>query len=92
MPSTIHLLEIRKSLNVNLNDAVLIFDEAHNLEGICADAASFDFSAGELAACVREVQHAIDIASKQGNSGEVKIEELAQLKGTAYNYLRFGQF
>lgn len=76
------LLAIRKSLNLNLEDAVIIFDEAHNLEGICAEAASFDFSAGELAACLRETQQAIDIISNKGFNGEIDLEELSQLKGT----------
>ncbi len=38
--------EIRRNLTLSLQDAVLIFDEAHNLESICADAASFDFTSG----------------------------------------------
>lgn len=32
---------IRKALNINLNNAVIIFDEAHNIEDICRDSASF---------------------------------------------------
>ncbi len=39
--------------------------------------------AGDLAACVREVQHGIDVLLKHNNSnadGGVKPEELAQLK------------
>lgn len=38
--------EIRKNLTISLSDSILIFDEAHNLEGICGDAASFDLTAG----------------------------------------------
>ena len=38
--------EVRKNLSISLTDSVLIFDEAHNLEGICGDAASFDLSSG----------------------------------------------
>eukprot|EP00026_Physarum_polycephalum_P000577 Phypoly_transcript_00578.p1 GENE.Phypoly_transcript_00578~~Phypoly_transcript_00578.p1 ORF type:complete len:1233 (-),score=182.25 Phypoly_transcript_00578:64-3762(-) len=80
--------EVRKNLSVSLHDSVLIFDEAHNLEGICGDAASFDFSSAELAACVREVQHGIDTTLRPGyggglNSGSgdgVSADELAQLK------------
>ena len=34
-------------------DAVLLFDEAHNIESVCADAASFDVSAAHLAAAVQ---------------------------------------
>ena len=34
-------------------NAVLLFDEAHNIESACADAASFDVSAAHLAAAVQ---------------------------------------
>jgi regulator of telomere elongation helicase 1 len=71
---------IRRSLNINLQDAILVFDEAHNLEGICGEAASFDITAGDLAACVREVQRAIDITHKPGYAGEVTADDLATLK------------
>ncbi|KAM7254630.1 hypothetical protein ACFE04_004010 [Oxalis oulophora] len=46
----------RKSLNVQWENSVLIFDEAHNLESLCADAASFDLPSGVLAACVSEAE------------------------------------
>lgn len=46
---------MRRALNINLASDVLIFDEAHNIERVCADAASFDLSSLELAGAVREV-------------------------------------
>ncbi|CAN1836439.1 Regulator of telomere elongation helicase 1 homolog [Linum perenne] len=52
----------RKSLTVDWENSVLIFDEAHNLEGICADAASFDLPAGLLTACISEAQTLIDLS------------------------------
>ena len=47
--------KVRRALNINLASDVLIFDEAHNIERVCADAASFDLSSLELAGAVREV-------------------------------------
>jgi DEAD_2 len=38
--------EVRRNLTISLADSVLIFDEAHNLEAICGDAASFDLTTG----------------------------------------------
>ncbi|CAL1377958.1 unnamed protein product [Linum trigynum] len=52
----------RKSLGIDWDSSVLIFDEAHNLEGICADAASFDLPAGLLTACISEAQSCIDLS------------------------------
>lgn len=54
----------RRSLNgIPWGNAVLIFDEAHNLESICADAASFDLFPNNLTACVAEAQECIKLCS-----------------------------
>ncbi|KAF0930040.1 hypothetical protein E2562_027211 [Oryza meyeriana var. granulata] len=54
----------RRSLNgIPWDNAVLIFDEAHNLESICADAASFDLLPNNLASCIVEAQECIQLCS-----------------------------
>uniref|UniRef100_A0A7S0H0B7 DNA helicase n=1 Tax=Micromonas pusilla TaxID=38833 RepID=A0A7S0H0B7_MICPS len=50
---------------VRWNDAVLLFDEAHNVEGACAEAASFELPAANLAAAVREAQEAFELAAAE---------------------------
>ncbi|KAK9100891.1 hypothetical protein Scep_024321 [Stephania cephalantha] len=55
----------RDSLSVLWKDSVLIFDEAHNLESICADAASFDLPSGLVTACVAEAKKCIDISMRR---------------------------
>ncbi|WOL00351.1 regulator of telomere elongation helicase 1 isoform X2 [Canna indica] len=56
----------RKSLSgIQWSNAVLIFDEAHNLESICADAASFDLPFGHLTACISEAKQCIDLCMKR---------------------------
>ncbi|PHU24343.1 hypothetical protein BC332_09450 [Capsicum chinense] len=52
----------RKSLNIQWTNSILIFDEAHNLESLCADAASFDLSSGLLTACISEAKNCIDLS------------------------------
>ncbi|KAG8379928.1 hypothetical protein BUALT_Bualt07G0140700 [Buddleja alternifolia] len=52
----------RKSLKIDWNNSILIFDEAHNLEGLCADAASFDLPSGLLSACISEAKNCIDLS------------------------------
>lgn len=38
---------VRKTLdNLSLKGSVVIFDEAHNVESVCSDAASFELTAG----------------------------------------------
>ena len=50
---------------VRWNDAVLLFDEAHNVEGACADVASFELPAANLASAVREAQEAFELAAAE---------------------------
>lgn len=52
----------RKSLSIEWNNSILIFDEAHNLEGICADAASFDLPSGLLTTCISEAKTCVDLS------------------------------
>ncbi|CAM0881561.1 unnamed protein product [Alopecurus aequalis] len=54
----------RRSLTgIPWDNAVLIFDEAHNLESICADAASFDLLPSTLTSCIAEAQECIQLCS-----------------------------
>lgn len=39
---------IRKAMNINLNNAVIIFDEAHNIEDICRESASFTLNTQKI--------------------------------------------
>lgn len=47
---------IRKTLKLNWDKCIIIFDEAHNLERVAADAASFTFRSTDLALCIQEMQ------------------------------------
>lgn len=52
----------RSSLSgISWSNSVLIFDEAHNLDGICADAASFDLPSGYVTACIAEAKECINL-------------------------------
>ena len=51
---------IRDKLQLNLQGSVVIFDEAHNLEQVCVEAASFDLTALDIAAAVNEVDRCIE--------------------------------
>ena len=50
---------------IRWNDAVVLFDEAHNVEGACAEAASFELPAANLASAVREAQEAFELAAAE---------------------------
>ncbi|KAL2904786.1 Regulator of telomere elongation helicase 1-like protein [Bienertia sinuspersici] len=55
----------KKSLGIEWYNSILIFDEAHNLESICSDAASFDLPASLLSACISEAKNCIDISIRR---------------------------
>jgi regulator of telomere elongation helicase 1 len=44
---------------VDFANAVLVFDEAHNLEEFASESSSFDLNSGDVAGCVGEVQRAL---------------------------------
>lgn len=62
----------RDSLQLSWSNSVLIFDEAHNLEGICADAASFDLPSWLLTACISEAQNCVDLLIERRNKSNDK--------------------
>nr|KYP46912.1 Regulator of telomere elongation helicase 1 [Cajanus cajan] len=62
----------RKSLQVSWSNSILIFDEAHNLEGICADAASFDLPSWLLTACISESEKCIDLSIERRDKSNDK--------------------
>lgn len=59
---------IRSRLGLKMENSLLVFDEAHNLEGVCGDSASFDLSAADIAAAIQEVQKCIDVVRDPATS------------------------
>ena len=60
--------------HVNFDNAVLIFDEAHNLEEFASESSSFDITSANVAACVAEVQRALqymDMLNMDGGGGDI---------------------
>ncbi|KAJ5078619.1 regulator of telomere elongation helicase 1 [Anaeramoeba ignava] len=58
----------RKTLKIELEESIIIFDEAHNLEQICSDAASFEYTSQHSKKCLNEIDYAIKFLKfYQGN-------------------------
>ncbi|KAI3523422.1 hypothetical protein L1887_01530 [Cichorium endivia] len=73
----------RKSLSIKWANSILIFDEAHNIEGICADAASFDLPSSLITSCISEAQNCVDLAvtrRDQSNDKSYNPDNFAILK------------
>ncbi|KAF1333955.1 Regulator of telomere elongation helicase 1-like isoform x2, partial [Globisporangium splendens] len=54
----------RRSIGISIENSILIFDEAHNVESIASDAASYALSSNDIAGCVAEVQSFIQALSE----------------------------
>uniref|UniRef100_T1JFC6 Regulator of telomere elongation helicase 1 homolog n=1 Tax=Strigamia maritima TaxID=126957 RepID=T1JFC6_STRMM len=50
----------RRAQGIELEGSVIIFDEAHNIEGNCEDAASCELHSHDLAACIEAVTTAMN--------------------------------
>ncbi|CAL8084972.1 unnamed protein product [Calicophoron daubneyi] len=48
--------KIRRLYNIDLENAVVIFDEAHNIEQVCEDAASVNLTSSTLAAAIEYIR------------------------------------
>jgi regulator of telomere elongation helicase 1 len=60
----------RGGLGITWENAVLIFDEAHNVEGVCSDACSFDLPASLLAGAITEAGTAAELAAAQADNAK----------------------
>lgn len=67
----------RDSLDIDWSNDIIIVDEAHNLENICADAVSFDLTPALRTGCRQELAKCIDRALRPGGMRIPALEELA---------------
>ncbi|EFC43746.1 predicted protein, partial [Naegleria gruberi] len=47
---------LRKKVNVDISNSIIIFDEAHNVQKLCAEASSFDFSTINISKAIAEIE------------------------------------
>lgn len=70
--------------DVPWKNAVVIFDEAHNLESFASESASFDLTTTDIGGCIGEIQRAVNyvqtFGSTEDGGGKVRPENIAKLK------------
>lgn len=72
------------------DNAVVIFDEAHNLEAFASDSASFDLSSRDIAGCMTEVDKGITYLEMDPDRfGHTKRKNLERLKNV---FLRLEEY
>ena len=82
---------IRATLKLDWQNSVIIFDEAHNLERVASDAASFTLSSTDLAGCIVELQSVLKkLQEKKENDGDSKEETVNNNKSEKFNSLLSG--
>ncbi|XP_064395441.1 regulator of telomere elongation helicase 1-like isoform X2 [Halichondria panicea] len=64
-------IKTRQMHGVDLQGTIVILDEAHNIERVCEDSASFDLTSHDLAQCISDIGHILDLKQK----GETYLEE-----------------
>ena len=75
---------------VDFANAVLIFDEAHNLEEFASESSSFDLTSADIAGCVGEVQRALQYLQINPDMGNEGLKDnMLRLKSI---FLRFEQY
>ena len=67
----------RQNLNIQWNQSVVIIDEAHNLESVCDEAASFTLRSADIARCVEDIDRCIQrtLAKQEYNPATAKENE-----------------
>jgi regulator of telomere elongation helicase 1 len=68
----------RKSMGIDVDNAIIIFDEAHNVESSCGDAHSFDLSTLDLKKAQKEVEFCYKLIDNYGIYG---LSDFKQLSG-----------
>lgn len=72
----------RASQNIVVQNSIVIFDEAHNLEGSCNEASSFELTPSDLSICLEELKHCVgnfDTFSERHSIKRNDIELLIQI-------------
>lgn len=87
-----YILDARlmKSFSFKLRNSVVIFDEAHNVEKVCQDAASYQLTSSDIAMSIDDITHImknleesqanISILGESENEVDISPEDCAKLK------------
>uniref|UniRef100_A0A4W6E882 Regulator of telomere elongation helicase 1 n=1 Tax=Lates calcarifer TaxID=8187 RepID=A0A4W6E882_LATCA len=65
----------RRAHNIELNGAVVIFDEAHNVEKTCEESTSFDLTPYDIASAINAVDRLLVEQAKEASHGQTVTED-----------------
>eukprot|EP01080_Neovahlkampfia_damariscottae_P009562 gene9562-1765_t len=70
---------LRNKMNITIEGSILIFDESHNLEKWCTEAASFDLKQTTIINCIAELYKAL-LMLEDDETNEFNIENVSKLR------------
>lgn len=81
---------MRKSQGIDLKDAIVIIDEAHNIESSCGDATSIDLIISDLISASEELETLYQYSQTPGALGDTTLdpESIKNLKGFLHSNFR----
>ena len=59
----------RKNLSISLENAIVIFDEAHNIERVCEESYSFEITSSDITNCIENCQITLQRILDKGSVG-----------------------
>ncbi|XP_075819494.1 regulator of telomere elongation helicase 1 isoform X1 [Microtus pennsylvanicus] len=75
----------RKAHNIDLKGTVVIFDEAHNVEKICEESASFDLTPRDLASGLEAINQVLEEQARVAQQSELQLEFSADTPSSGFN-------
>ncbi|XP_050999969.1 regulator of telomere elongation helicase 1 [Acomys russatus] len=64
----------RKAHNIDLKGTVVIFDEAHNVEKMCEESASFDLTPRDVASGLEAISQVLEEQARMAQQSELQLE------------------
>lgn len=64
----------RKAHNIDLKGTVVIFDEAHNVEKMCEESASFDLTPHDVASGLEAIDQVLEEQTRMAQQSELQLE------------------
>ncbi|KAM5245935.1 regulator of telomere elongation helicase 1 [Ctenodactylus gundi] len=75
----------RRAHNIDLKGTVVIFDEAHNVEKMCEESASFDLTPHDLASGLDAINQVLEEKTRVAQQSDLHLEFSMDLPGSGLN-------
>ena len=66
--------KLRKTQSISLENAIVIFDEAHNIEKVCEESYSFEITSSDIANCIENCQLTLQRIIEDGSDNDSSLD------------------